>query len=316
VATRAETDTVSEQLGEARLSAEDADRLAADIRPAWDLDEGSLEEGAMGAAEEELLAGASAAPSSGEPTDPTPPPAHDTLIQGTPTLAVGDGAAASRGDGPISTSRTQQVPEPARKKTIVGLGDDGEESVPIPLDRKLAPPAGAPEKGPGDTLESPKLDLPRSSKPSPSSQPVLVSSASARASEESISLPLTKTSGSALWIGLGLAAVAAAAIGFFALSGDETSTPSAATPTATVAPAATTATPPAPSAPATQAAATAPPPASAALPTPTAAPVAAATVKPGATPAKPATTSKPGGGTPPAKPTSTSKPGLMRDAPF
>lgn len=314
---------MSEQLGEGRLSAEDADRLAAEIRPAWDLDDGSLEEGGMDAAEEALLAGA-AMPSSGEPTDPTPPPAHDTLIQGTPTLAVGDGAAAGDAGAPISTSRTQQVPEPARKKTMLGLGDDGEASSPIPLERKLAPPAGAPEKGPGDTLESPKLDLPTSSKSARSSKPAVVSSgtASARAGEESIELPITKTSGSMLWIGLGAAAVAAAALGYFALSGEDTK-PTAPTPTATVAAAATTAAPQAPaptSSPATSPAA--PTATSTAAPAQTASPTATTTAKPAATPtaptstAKPPTTSKPGGGTPPAKPTSTGKPGLMRDAPF
>ena len=311
---------MSEELGEGRLSAEDADRLAADIRPAWDLDDGSLEEGAMGAAEEALLAGE--APISGAPTDPSPPPpAHDTLIQGTPTLTLGgvagDAPAVETG-GPVSTSRTQQVPEPARKKTIMGLGNDPASSQPIPLARKLAPPSGAPEKGPGDTLESPKLDLPRTSKPGSSGKanPVSTRVASSRPSEESIDLPITKSSSSTLWIGLGLAAVAAVVLGVVLLGGDDPKPPTAATTTATPttpAPTATAAPTALPAVTATAAPTTPPAPATAA---PTATPAATTPTAAPPTPAKPPPAGKPTGGTPPAKPTSTGKPGLMRDAPF
>lgn len=339
-----------EKLREGRLSAEEADRLASEIRPAWELDDGTFSETSMDEEEMAVLAGDVPSSASQAPTDRTPPPtgAQATRIDGTPMVAIGGEGESKNAGFPPSTERSVLAPGPKPARTMLGLGVDAAEKADAeePANDKpqgLSAAARTEPKGPGDTLESAKPAF--EPKPEVSAAKPAVSAAkpavktipggltakpasgrptSARPSEDAVEIPMAK-GGKGLPIAIGVVVVAALGIGaFVAFSGD--SKPPAPSPTTTAAAAPTPAPEPTPTpsqtataaatatAPATAAAPSAPP----ASPTATTKPPEKTASTPTATAAPKGTTAAPKGTTSPApKGTSTGKgTGIMRTTPF
>jgi len=300
---------------------DEAERLASMIKPAWETDDDD-------AAAPAVVAG----PAAGS-TGP-----HDTIIEGAPSVRVGNTDPGAGLDVPSEKTVAPEEPAPqapvAAQATRVGLG-----STPTP---PLAPEARAAE--PIASTEEPKRPSRKSGRESASRDvtakpvargaaeapprskrtPVEPAGASYSKFDDPIEIPVRSKPGWLLYGAIGATALAAIIIGVWWMGRTPDATPASSKPAAvaTTAPFEKTAEPakttePAKTAEPAAATATAEPSATAtaepsATAKATAAPVATATTKPVATATtkptsttKPATTSKPAGGG-----------GIMRDAPF
>lgn len=283
------------------FNVEEAERLAAQIRPAWEVD-------GVGAPAESSEAGALGGVA-----------VPDTIIDGVPTLDVGDVAAQPDATPPIPLARAAaeaepappaskkpKAPPPRPQKTRMGLGE-GDET-PSPKSSRRSEPPGSRRKAGADAPLAPAEAAP------------------ARITEdrEPVEIPTTGASGLVWKIVAGVAAAAVLVIVIKVVGGSDDKPKSDAQSGAT-----TAATPKAPE----PAATAAPEPAKTEAPKPAATPEPAKTEPPKSEPvaAKPEPApkpepAKPAATTPPSKPpASPSKPGsgkkpgsggIIRETPF
>jgi len=308
----------------ARLSPEEADRLASMFRPSWELDDAPFTgAGTLSAADMQALQGG------GVRAD------LRAAAAGSPFGTNGNGAHAApapQAQEPASSVVIDQGPRPAplaAKGTMMGIG------VQLPAAPPTAPlpeaPLSRPPSRPSQRPLAPSFQI---GPPTPRAQPVVA------APSASDVQPYPKKSQMGLWIGLGAAAVILLGVGIWAVasSGGEKPAAPAATATATAKPTEDklSSVPPPPPATATAAAATTtaaavpvppPPPATttvaAAPPAVPTAPVTALPVAPpppthvtvgAAAPPRPASFGAPAA--PPQKTPRKGGPTIVRDVPF
>ena len=313
------------------FDADEAERLASMIKPAWEIDGDDDAPPPAETAEAARPSGAEA-------------PAHDTLVDGVPSVEVGttDPGASPVGEAAVPD---REAPKPAGP-TRMGVGDSAEEIAAREADEapKVEPAKRRSRdrevtEAVGRPLVSAE-DIPPSSRPASgrggARTPVAPQGASFSKIEDPIEIPVENKSRGMIY-GLGGAAVVLViVIGYFATRGDSGPTTSTATSTAKPVVTATAKPTPAETAKPAATATPTPEPTATATPEPTATASAAATAEPTATAAAktaepiaaaPKPTSKPAsGGTKPTATSGGTKPpsgggtkgsgGIMRDAPF